>query len=62
MRRLQIGAALAALGVLVAAPWNLGARETQESPQGLQIASLSEAGEGLAITQSTPTGLAAFAA
>ncbi len=64
MRRLQIGAALVALGVLIAAPWTLGASEAdaQESLQGPQIASLSEAGEGLAITQSTPAGLAAFAA
>ena len=62
MRRLQIGGVLAVLGVLAAAPWSLGARETQAGPQGPSIASLSEAGEGLAVTQSTPTGRAAFAA
>jgi Zn-dependent metalloprotease len=62
MRRLQVGAVLAALGALIAAPWSLGAREAQDGLQGPQIASLSEAGEGLAITQSTPAGLAAFAA
>ena len=62
MRRLQIAGVLAALGVLAAAPWTLGARETQAGPQGPYIASLSEAGEGLVVTQSTPAGLAAFAA
>jgi Zn-dependent metalloprotease len=62
MRRLQIGGVLAVLGVLAAAPWSLGARETQAGPQGPSIPSLSEPGEGLAVTQSTPTGRAAFAA
>ncbi len=62
MRRVQIGAALAALVVVLVAPWSLGAREAQAVPQGPSIPSLSEQGEGLAITQSTPEGRAAFAA
>ena len=62
MRRVQIGGVLAVLGVLAAAPWRLGARETQAGPQGPSILSLSEPGESLAVTQSTPTGRAAFAA
>ena len=62
MRRLQTGAFVAVLGVLATASWNLRAREAQAGPQVPQIASLSEAGEGFAITQSTATGLAAFAA
>ena len=62
MRRLQIGAAVAVLAVFAAATWDLRALQAQGGPQAPQIASLSEAGQGLAITQSTPTGRAAFGA
>ena len=42
-------------------PFQLRAFSTQPGPQAPRIASLTEPGEGLSITQSTATGLASFA-
>ncbi len=63
MRRLHIGAALAALAVVFAAPWTLRATDQAGRGSGPMIQSLSEPGEGLAITQVSPeSGRATFAA
>ena len=63
MTRMVLAAGLAATAILASSPWTLRAVEPSVTQQTPTIASLTEAGEGLAVVQSSPTGgRAVFAA